>query len=342
MKQTVRIALLAATLLSTSPALADHTGPGSGISTGGGINTVSAGTMDEGHIATAVRWSIARPDQLSDGELLSRDASGIDAHSARYVSSASVGVAYGVTHELTLSADLPYIRRADIRAIEEGAPINRGTSAGIGDLTLLAKYKFLHGETWALAILGGAKLPTGSTHQRDAAGQRFETEHQPGTGSLDPIAGIAASIGFGTTALDTSWVYQTASNGAQATRLGDRSQAGIALSHRFGHAEPVPHHHDTAHEQHQNDHNDDHDAPRATAFDAIVELNGEWEGRETVAGVVDANSGARVLWLSPGARFSSKAGWSIIGSVGLAVAQRVRPSHPDNHYRFALSVGRSF
>lgn len=146
MTHTARFALLAASIVA-SPALADHTGPGGGIATGGGINTVSAGTLDEGHFAAAVRWSIARPDQLSDGELLARDASGIDAHSARYVSSASIGVAYGVTHELTFSAELPYVFRADIRAVEAGDALNRGTSKGIGDLTLLAKYKFLHGDT---------------------------------------------------------------------------------------------------------------------------------------------------------------------------------------------------
>lgn len=33
--------------------------------------------------------------------------------------------------------------------------------------------------------------------------------------------------------------------------------------------------------------------------DPIVELNGAWEGREKVAGVIDQYSGARVLWLSP-------------------------------------------
>ena len=74
-------------VLFASPALADHGGPGSGISSGGGLNTVSAGTMDEGHWAAAIRFAIARADQLSDAELLARADRGIDAHSARSVSS---------------------------------------------------------------------------------------------------------------------------------------------------------------------------------------------------------------------------------------------------------------
>jgi hypothetical protein len=276
---------------------------------------------------------------LSDTQLLARDDAGIDAHSAHAVSSASLGVAYGVTHELTLSADLPYIRRTDVRAVEDGVPTNRGTSAGIGDLTLLAKYKFLKGESWALAVLGGAKLPTGSTRQRDALGARFETEHQPGTGSVDPIAGIAATIGFDSNAVDVSWIYQKAGNGAQNTRLGDRSQAGIALSHRFGKIEPVEHRHEEAGEH---DRHHDHNMARHPALDAIIELNGEWEGRERVAGTLDRHSGARVLWLSPGVRITTASGWGLSASAGAAIAQRVRASHPDNRYRLALSLGRAF
>lgn len=341
MKCPISPTLLTLSLLVASPALADHGGPGSGIASGGGLNTVSAGTMDEGHWAAAFRLSLARPDQLSDAELLSRDASGIDAHSAHSVSSSSLGIAYGVTHELTIAAELPYIRRADIRAVEDAAAVNRGSSAGFGDLTFTAKYKALHGDTWALALLFGVKAPTGATHRRDRAGDRFETEHQPGTGSWDPIAGVAASVALGSNAIDASWVYQKATHGAQHTRLGDRSQAGVAFSHRFGeHEPPHEHHHDDG-DAPDHDHDDDaHE--RHASVDAIIELNEEWEGRERVAGAIDPFSGASVLWLSPGVRLTSKAGWSMSSSFGIVIAQHVRASHPNNNYRLSLSLGRYF
>ena len=341
MKCPISPTILTLSVLVASPALADHGGPGSGIASGGGLNTVSAGTMDEGRWAAAFRFALARPDQLSDAELLSRDAGGIDAHSARSVFSSSLGIAYGITHELTIAAELPYVRRADIRAVEGATAVNRGSSVGFGDLTITAKYKALHGDDWALALLAGVKAPTGATHRRDRAGDRFETEHQPGTGSWDPIAGVAASVAFGSNAVDASLVYQKASRGAQRTRLGDRAQAGVAFSHRFGeHGPPHEHHHD---DSDASDHDHDHDVHQHHAsIDAIIELNEEWEGRARVAGAIDPYSGASVLWLSPGVRLTSKAGWSMSSSIGVAVAQHVRASHPNNDYRLWLSVGRYF
>lgn len=336
MKLPLHAVLLFAAAASSSPVLADHTGPGGGIATGGAINTVSAGTLDEGHFAAAVRWSLATPERLSGAELLARDEAGIDAHSTHSVSTSALGVAYGVTHELTLSAELPYVRRSNIRAVENGSPLNRGTNDGIGDLTLLAKYKLLHGETWAVAVFGGLKVPTGTTGKHDRSGALFETEHQPGTGSWDPIGGVAASVGIGATGIDASLAYQKATTGAQHTRLGNRGQAGIALSHRFGPHEP-PHHHDDDEQAHEH-----HEHGRHSSIDAIVELNGEWEGREQVDGTIDRFSGSRVLWLSPGARFTAESGWSIAGSLGWAAAQHVRASHPDNAWRSSLSLSRSF
>ena len=328
-----RSCLLVAAATLSSPALADHTAPGGGIATGGAINTVSAGTLDERHFAASIRWSLANPQRLSDSELLARDAARIDAHSARSVSTAAIAVAYGVTHELTLSAELPYIRRNSIRAVESDAAVNRGTSAGLGDFTLLAKYKALHGEHWAVAVLGGVKMPTGSTRERDRSGARLETEHQPGSGSWDPVGGIAASLGLGTTAVDISLVYQKATQGAQQTQLGDRRQAGIALSRRFGPHE-TPHHHDEPEEEAHEHHH--------ASVDAVIELNEEWEGRQRVSGEVEPASGSKVLWVSPGVRFTSAAGWSVAGSLGWAAAQRVRPSHPDNRLRLSLSLARAF
>ena len=225
---------LSALVSLPSAARADHAGPSGGAAAGGAINTVSAWTLDEGHWAFGGRLSMTTPDQLSDAELLAREAAGIDSHSTRDVINASVGAAYGVTHDLILSVELPYVRRVSIRTAADGGVVNRGTSAGIGDATLLAKYRVRHGDIWAVAVLGGIKAPTGSTNLRDRNGERFETEHQVGTGSWDPVGGLAASLSSGRESFDASLMFQLATPGAQDTRLGSRAQAGVALSHRFG------------------------------------------------------------------------------------------------------------
>ena len=116
---------------------------------------------------------------------------GVDAHNSRYTLNAALGAAYGITHEPTVSAELPYVRRDSIRVGEAGddgpAEIARlGSVSGAGDLSLLAKYRLTHAGDPAFALIAGLKVPTGGTHRRDNFGERFETEHQPGTGSWGP------------------------------------------------------------------------------------------------------------------------------------------------------------
>src|SRR3954464_2131572 len=96
-----RLPFLALALASTS-ALADHIGP-SGVGSGGGQFVFGPETLDEGHGSIGFRLTYTRPDQRSDEELEDLAGQHIHAHNTDYNLNASVGVAYGVTHELTLS-----------------------------------------------------------------------------------------------------------------------------------------------------------------------------------------------------------------------------------------------
>src|SRR4051812_11803510 len=88
-----------ALLVVPAAALADHAGPGGGAASAGPIHTVTAGTIPQGHWAAGLRFSLIRPDQLSDAELQRRSAAGIDAHGTRYGLLGSVGFAYGLTDD---------------------------------------------------------------------------------------------------------------------------------------------------------------------------------------------------------------------------------------------------
>src|SRR5205085_10634921 len=112
---------------------------------------------------------------------------------------------------------------------------------------LLAKYRLTDGDHSGFTLIGGLKLPTGSTHKTSPDGERLETERQPGTGSWDPIFGASASTKLGTVQLTASALYQLSRAGAQHSRLSNRLQGGIAMSHRFG---ELPHEHMEAHNHH--------------------------------------------------------------------------------------------
>jgi hypothetical protein len=333
-----RAFLLSAAIAAATPALADHLGP-SGLGSGGGMSVFSPDTLDASHWAGGLRLTTTRPEQRSDEELEALAERGIAAHNTDYNLNAAIGVAYGVSHHLTLSAEVPYVRRDDLR---EGAPgeVERlGSVAGIGDVNLLAKYRLTDDEETGFALIGGIKLPTGSTHKSSSDGERLETEHQPGTGSWDPIFGASGSTRLGAVRLTASALYQVSTMGAQRTRLGNRLQGGIALSHHFG---APPREHAPSHNHHHGDELDDHREQTHSSWDAFVELAGEWEGRQKVDGELEEASGGKWAWLAPGLRFNAASGWSASAAVALPFWQEIRASHPDNRYRLVLSLGRSF
>ena len=337
--------ILLTALCAAAPALADHP---SGLGGGGSISLASPDTLEQGHASAGLRLTYTRPDQRSDAKLEALAGRHIHAHNTDYNLNAAAGVAYGLSDRLKVSAELPYVRRDDLREGEHshvgGQTVNEvvalGSVAGIGDASVLAKYRLTGEEGPRLALIGGIKLPTGSTHKHSIEGERLETEHQPGTGSWDPIAGAAFSSRFGPVQLTASALYQFSGKGAQDTRLGDRANGGIALAHRFG---PAEHHHEEAEHHHDDEREPHHDAAHAhSSWDAFIELSGEWEGRQKVGGEVEEESGGAVVWLSPGARFNSARGWSAAFAVGLPVWQGIRASHPDNDYRLTLALGRAF
>ena len=340
-------ALLIATAFVATPALADHVGP-SGVGSGGGASVFGPDTLDAGHWAAGLRLLYTRPEQRSDAELEALAGHHIHAHNTDYNLNASAGVAYGINHHLTVSAELPYVRRDDLRegthAHSGGVVLNGveqlGTVSGIGDLSLLMKYRVTDGERSGLALIGGIKVPTGNTHERSLDGERLETEHQPGSGSWDPIVGASAGTRVGPMQLTASAIYQISTRGAQNTRLGNRLQGGIALSHRFG---AKPHEHMQTHNHHHGDELDDHGEEHPhSSWDAFVEVADEWEGRQKIDGETEAASGGKWAYVAPGLRFNAASGWSASAAFALPVWQRIRASHPESRYRLMVSLGRAF
>jgi len=304
-------------------------------------------TLDAGHWAAGFRLFYTRPERRIDAELAALAAQHVHAHNTDYNLNASAGIAFGINHHLTLSAELPYLRRDDLRegthAHAGGVAINGveqlGSVSGIGDANLLARYRLTDDERFGFALIGGIKLPTGSAHRRSLDGERLETEHQPGTGSWDPIFGASGSANVGAVQLTASGIYQLSSRGAQQTRLGDRFQGGIAVSHRFGGEGHEPH---KSVNHHHGDELDEKHAHARSSWDAFVELGGEWEGRQKVGGEVETQSGGSWAYVAPGLRYNAAAGWSAGLALAVPVWQHIRASHPDNRYRLTLSLGKAF
>lgn len=146
------------------------------------------------------------------------------------------------------------------------------------------------------------------------------------------MIGIAAGTPAGPVSVDASVLYTLATMGAQSTNLGSRLLYNVAASHRMGGGNA--HHHGQeqgAHTHHAHD-----------AWDLILELNGEWQAHQRIAGAEDPNSGGNLVYLSPGIRFISKDAWTATLAVGIPVLQNMKGFQHQTRRRVIFGLGKGF
>jgi hypothetical protein len=194
-----------------SAAVADH-GKGS---VGG--RTISPRTLAEDAFSMDVGFKYQRSESLSDQRLIDGATAGHDIHSVDWLAEFFLGVSFGVTDKLTVSLSLPFEVIHGFRAGEDDGvnppAVNEATSiTGMGDATLLGKYSLL-ADPVELAVLFGIKIPTGNTGQHDNALELLEPDHQPGSGSWDPLLGVAAGRQMDLFWIGSSVLYRITSRG---------------------------------------------------------------------------------------------------------------------------------
>jgi hypothetical protein len=350
----VILTLALATALGTGAASAHHPGMG-GIGGAGGIFTIGAGTLDQGQFAFAAFLDYVRLKQLSDATLLANI--GNDVHDLQSIESRGFAISAGLTNDLMISVRFPWVRRTGIRegAFVEAPPLaaaegeaqeeappgstlhDRGSTAGFGDMTALAQYRFLNSTRSGTqaALLFGFKAPTGKTSAVDPFGELFEPEFQPGSGSWDGLFGAAFSQRL-TPALSfhANVLAIATGTGTQDTNLGNRFLYNAAFAYRLFGETSAPHSHNPlnayAHAGHSHRPAGHSHGPTAAkkraeasqahvALDAFLEVNGEWHDKQRTAGIVDPNSGGNTVYVSPGLRLTVE-NWSSYVLVGFPVA----------------------
>ena len=356
----ITIAAGALVLAATSPAMSHHPSGTGTSSTGGPIVTIPGTTLQKGASALYLIFEHFSFDELSDAVLEAAAARHEHAHSLATLESPALGYSYGLTDRLMVSVQLPYVVRTgireashhhhdeaaagsmrwrdtsrDARSGDENETVDRGDTEGIGDLTLFGQYRFYGQDTGLQAsLLTGIKTPTGETGERDDQGELFEAEFQPGSGSWDPMLGLALSQAQGRWSVDGNVLYTIATDGTQHTDLGDRFHYNGAVTYRLkgGDAEAS---HEVAmnHSHHGHSHHHDHAlSPKGLVIDAVLELNGEWQAKQNISGETDPNSGGNVVFLSPGVRIASNR-WSGFVTVGLPIINDLNGLQSEPTYR---------
>lgn len=330
-------------------AMADHASIGLRTGQASPIGTETAVPLPGGSWSAGLRSEFVDFNDSTDRQLIiarDTDPEG-DIHSVDNVIESSAGVAYGVTDDFTVGLRLPYVIRNGIREPEhgdghgagddddhhdDGPPENviesLGDADGLGDLTVFGQYRFFHQQETKshAALLFGVKMPTGNTGVRIPNGGLFETEFQPGSGSWDGLIGLAGTQILGQFALNASALYSIVSEGSQSTDLGDVFSYNLALSYRLG-----------EHGFHAN-----YIEGERNVLDLILELNGEWRDKETIATVVDGNSGSNIIYISPGFRFAAFQQFNVAFSFGYPIVKDMNGFQVAPNYRLVGTISANF
>jgi hypothetical protein len=315
---------------------------GGGIGIAGPITTFSAATLPEGKGVLGIRGEYTRFDPLAADQLSRIVMDGQTGHSLENQTVYSLGGAYGIGDDLTVGLSLPYLRRDGITAVhfdrDMGMSMQHdiGESNGLGDLTLYGQYRLVRKlyEGIDLSLIAGLKTPTGATGNT-SNNQRIETEHQPGSGSWDPLVGIALSKRIERLSLHASGLYTITTQGSQSTDLGNRAQVSVAAAYRFGGKE----NHGECDDIYEYFYPESRDR---WLGDLVLELNGQWQDKMQVRGVSDASTGGTVLYLSPGGRVSFDGKYSASLSVGVPVYQQLHGNQSEVDYRIVAGLAVAF
>jgi hypothetical protein len=287
------------------------------------IHTLPGESMPAGKWAFALRADYQDFDAFSASQLLSYANQGVFTHSIDSSFVLRAGAAHALSDELTVGADLPWISNQNMReGVDNGgtpAVQDNGDQRGLGDMSLFAQWKFhedLDSRVYA-SLYFGAKVPTGKTDVHSPTGELLEPDHQPGSGSTDPFAGVALSKSFGTSTLAASVFYTLAGDGSQNSNLGDVLRLSLGWGWSGSQATGAP------------------------VLRWMVELNGQWHDHMTMDGVTDPNSGGVQLFVAPGVRASWSSGFSCFFSVGVPLVQNLDGTQSETNYRASTGIGFS-
>jgi hypothetical protein len=179
---------------------------------------------------------------------------------------------------------------------------------------LFGLWRFAQSEVSSTALIFGVKAPTGKDDDTSSDGELFEQEFQPGSGSWDPLIGIAYSRSFDRVSLDTSVAYSLVGEGSQQTDLGDLMTYNAGLSYRLG-------------------------SGPGLGWRVVVEANGVWRDKLTQDGEEEHNSGGHWLNIAPGI-VAGRDKWSVFANVAFPVVNNPGGVQDEQDYR--IQIGFQF
>ena len=333
-KLTLISLLASATATSTWACNGSHV-----LGVGGGHSatayTISANTMEKGSLFLGINAETVRNKNLSDSAMLAELNSGGDhLHAIDFINSYSLSASYGITDDLTLNVQLPYVTRKGIRAGEDvGGGVYEvhphDDIKELGDASALLQYK-VYDDKFKVALIAGIKAPTGKDDVT-FEGEVLEADLQSGSGSLDLFAGVAFTKDFEDFSLHSDLLYKYNNKGVGESELGDIFTYNVALSYNLVDHKP----HVSLTESEKENH-------RGYSVDTFIELNGERARQDRFNGSIANNTGHNIIFATTGLQVSTENNYSLSFSVSVPVYQDMIGVQNNVSYKSTIGIGKSF
>jgi hypothetical protein len=289
------------------------------------VHALSAETPKAGSGFAGLRYEQQEIDSFSDAELLAFADADLHAHSYDRRMALRLGASYGITDDIALGFDLPWVDNQGLREGHHHAGTSEvhdnGDQDGFGDMSLLAQWSCYRNAEAAssAAIYAGAKLPTGDTHQKTPDGERLEPDHQLGGGAVNPLLGGAVSKSYGNLSVGVSALYEFAMDGTQGSNLGDIARLNAGLGWTPGEANSA-----------------------GFRWTMLLEMVGEWREKAEIDGATDNDTGGTSLFAAPGVRATWDNRWTWYGSVSLPLSEDHNGVQADTDLRFTTGFAVLF
>jgi hypothetical protein len=211
---------------------------------------------------------------------------------------AEFSTVWAPAESLVLMVQVPILYR-DVH----DASLARSQAWGLGDIELRVKWFIFRDRAfaprWLLAWIAGAKLPVAPWH-RDARGERLPLEAQPGSGSLDLVAGPSLSFFSGALSvyLGAQWSEPLATRAPLDP--GSSLRGSLALQYQL-----------------------------ATWAAVRAAADGRWARASHESGERDPNSGGYLLLAGADALLSPSGESSVLLGFRLPAYQRLTGAHDE-------------
>ncbi|MEO6929144.1 MAG: hypothetical protein ABI190_08260 [Casimicrobiaceae bacterium] len=212
-----------------------------------------------------------------------------------------------------VNVQVPWFDRYHTTIAPGDSEVSASRSRSIGDTRVVGRYTGLS-DDHSIGVQAGVKLPTGPFDDTffagPQAGERVDRGLQPGTGTTDLLLG---AYNFGSLSRDWDYFAEALLQLPLDTRDGFRPGAGINLNGGFRYMSL------------------EHVVPQ-------IQLNVRSEKRESGANADVDNSGATLVYLSPGVTAHLSQDWRAYAFIQVPVYQRVNGLQLEPRYTVSVGV----